>query len=142
MNVPELYDIILPAAPPPVASGGTGALWLFLAMPMALIAGWMVLRALRGVRLVALQRAWRACVYDNRETIFLLADCLRRRFGINDLSDTPRFYRRGSTKRWDELVAHIDALRYREVAVSRDEMITLFREAQRLIVQSVRGRRC
>lgn len=142
MNASELHDIILPAAPLPVQSGASDMLWVFILISMAFVAAWLALHALRGVRLAALQRAWRARTYDDRESMFLLADCLRRRFKLTDLNDTPRFYSQRSARRWADLVAELDALRYRNVTITQDQMIALFRQARWLIIQPTRDRRC
>lgn len=135
-----MYDIILPAAPVVAESGVATFTWLLAIVVLALCALWLLLRGTRSSALRKLRRAWREQRYDNREALYLLGDCLRRRFALRTLDDVPRFVVHSSQARWRALVDRIDTLRYRKQSLSADELEPLFGEAHRLIVQSQRIR--
>lgn len=140
MNPSEMYDIVLPTAPAAADTGVASLAWPLALAVLALCALWLALRGMRSLGLRKLKRAWHEERYDNRETLYLLADCLRRRFALRNLDDVPRFVVHSSQARWRALVDRIDTLRYRKQSLSADELEPLFGEAHRLIVQSQRIR--
>lgn len=140
MNPSEMYDIVLPTAPAAADTGVASLAWPLALAVLALCVLWLALRGMRSLGLRKLKRAWHEERYDNRETVYLLADCLRRRFALRTLDDAPRFFLNSSRVRWRTLVNRIDTLRYRNHPLNADEIEPLFSEAYRLIVQSQRIR--
>lgn len=141
---PTFNDIVLPAAPALTTMTPAPSVWLLLAAMLLallilawLVRRWWLLRHLRGI-----QRDWRCGVYDNRDTVFLLAAQLARQAGgsqLNTLSMTAEPACLQS--RWQVFVRSLDRFRYERGEVEKSDVDAVLQET-RFWLLNVRRIRC
>lgn len=128
-----LADIIGPAAPPASPSAAHGLAIAALTLTLIgflLIVLWIRTRESRRARrrLRRLRRDYRSGRLAGREMAYRVAREMESAFHVRRVraDEMPAAFKPGDRGRWVELVAHLDALRYRaDAAVDRDQTARL-----------------
>ena len=130
---PTFNDIVLPAAPAVTTMAPEPGVWPWLAMvSLALLTlvwflrRWWLLRHLRRI-----QHDWRCGVYDDRDTVFLVAAQLARQAGVAQLTaDSMTAELAGLQSRWHVFVRLLDRVRYERGELDQSDVDAVLQETR------------
>lgn len=130
---PTFNDIVLPAAPAVTTMAPEPGVWPWLAaMTVALLTlvwllrRWWLLRHLRRI-----QHDWRDGVYDNRDTVFLLAAQVARQAGVAQLTaDSMTTEPARLQSRWHVFVRLLDRVRYERGELDQSDVDAVLQETR------------
>lgn len=130
---PTFNDIVLPAAPALTSTAPAQIIWPWFAAALVglLLLSWSARRRWRLRHLRRIARDWRSGLYDNRDTVFLLAAQLARQLHVSQLpAELPRVQSPRLQSRWQRFVGLLDRVRYERSQIGDSEVSAVLRETQ------------